>query len=142
MPNMPDLGNTPFGLGSGDPAGMTAISVGFNLGLSSLISSMEGLFSGLDIIDFDTFSFMNDVIADPASYGFANVSSMCLVGGVVCADPDSYLFWDSVHPTAAAHRFLGDAFMAAVPEPGSLALLLAALIVMTPMMRRVRNRAG
>ena len=45
----------------------------------------------------------------------------------MCADPDSYVFWDSVHPTTAAHQLLGNAFAAAVtepiPEPASLALL-------------------
>lgn len=140
MPNMPDLGKTPFGLGSGDPMGMTAISVGFNLGLDSLIGGMEGLFSGLDIIDFDAFSFVNDAIADPGKYGFANVSSMCLLGATACADPDSYLFWDSVHPTTAAHRFLGDAFMAAVPEPGSMALMMAALLALMTMQVRKRRQ--
>lgn len=141
MPNMPNLGITPFGLGSGDPLGMTAISAGFNLGLSALIGGMEALFSGLDIIGFDTFSLLNDVAANPGDFGFTNVSSMCLVNGVACADPDSHLFWDSVHPTTAAHRMLGNALMTAVPEPGSMALLLAALFALTPMVRRARNRS-
>jgi phospholipase/lecithinase/hemolysin len=30
-------------------------------------------------------------------------------GAVECKDPDSYLFWDKVHPTAAAHKIFGNA---------------------------------
>jgi phospholipase/lecithinase/hemolysin len=59
---------------------------------------------------------------------------------VACANPDQYLFWDGVHPTAAAHRMLGDAFMAAVPEPGGIALLLVALLAMAVIRRRAAVR--
>lgn len=59
----------------------------------------------------------------------------------VCANPDQYLFWDSLHPTAAAHRILGNYALAAlsdwgvggsdgdpteVPEPATLVLLAGA----------------
>lgn len=138
MPNMPNLGITPDGIASGNPGGLTALTAFFNAALDSLIGSMEALLAGLDIIEFDTFAYVNDVVANPSSYGFTNVTSPCVF--VACVNPDQYLFWDGVHPTAAAHRMLGDAFMAAVPEPGSIALLLAALLVMVPTMRRARIR--
>lgn len=140
MPNMPNLGITPDGIASGNPGGLTLLTSLFNAALDSMIGTMEGLLGGLDIIEFDAFSFVNDVVANPGAYGFSNVSQRCLVGLVACANPDEYLFWDGVHPTAAAHRMLGDALMAAVPEPGSIALLLAALLVMATTMRRARIR--
>ncbi|MDE2000230.1 MAG: PEP-CTERM sorting domain-containing protein [Burkholderiales bacterium] len=59
----------------------------------------------------------------------------------VCANPDNYLFWDGVHPTAAAHQVLGQAFAAAVPEPESYALLLAGLGVMFVAQRRKAKQA-
>jgi phospholipase/lecithinase/hemolysin len=48
-------------------------------------------------------------------------------GGALCADPDRYFLFDSVHPSAVVHRATGLAMAAAVPEPQALALLLAGL---------------
>ena len=66
--------------------------------------------------------------SNPGAYGFTNASATCLtgnvvVGGTVCANPGSFVFWDSLHPTTAAHRVLGDAFDRAVPEPATLTLV-------------------
>ncbi|MCW5621203.1 MAG: SGNH/GDSL hydrolase family protein [Burkholderiales bacterium] len=64
------------------------------------------------------------------AFGFTNVTDACLPTagpfpiGAPCDDPDSYLFWDDIHPTARAHRILGNAmFATVVPEPGSLLLV-------------------
>ena len=71
---------------------------------------------GIDIAQFDTFALFNKVIDSPAAYGFTNVEDECYNGPLlgmgdglrtVCTTPDSYLFWDQTHPTAAAHRLLG-----------------------------------
>ena len=43
------------------------------------------------------------------------------------AGQDRFLYWDSIHPTAAAHALIGQAALAAVPEPASLLLLGAGL---------------
>ena len=57
--------------------------------------------------------------SNPAQYGLTNVNTPCFSGaidrpGTVCANPDEYLFWDSVHPTAAAHQIFGDFALAAL----------------------------
>jgi phospholipase/lecithinase/hemolysin len=127
IPNLPDLGVTPFGLTSGDSAGLTALSAGFNAGLAS---ALDGLRSGLglDIREFDVFGFMHDVIGNPSAFGFANVTDPCLVQLTQttfseCADPSTYLFWDTVHPTTVADTILAAGFARTVPEPGTIALL-------------------
>ncbi|MDQ5945187.1 MAG: outer rane lipase/esterase, partial [Pseudomonadota bacterium] len=55
--------------------------------------------------------------------------------------PDSYLFWDSIHPTALGHRIIADAAfnVLAVPEPETYALLLAGLGLMGAVARRRRQ---
>ncbi|MBP7484430.1 MAG: PEP-CTERM sorting domain-containing protein [Aquabacterium sp.] len=56
----------------------------------------------------------------------------------ICANPDNYLFWDGVHPTAAAHQVLGNAFAAAVPEPETYALMLAGLGIVVAARRKAK----
>lgn len=137
MPNMPDLGSIPFGLTSGNPAGLTGLSATFNLFLGQTIAQLEGALPGLNIIEFDTFSFVDAAIANPGVYGFTNVTDPCFDGATVCANPDQYIFWDTVHPTARAHEILGDAFTAAVPEPATPALVAIAMGVFAFSRRRL-----
>lgn len=122
VPNLPDLGLTPFGLSSGDSAGLSALSQGFNAGLAFALAQLETNY-GLDIREFDAFGFMHEVIDNPGAFGLTNVQNPCFNGATVCANPGQYLFWDSVHPTTSADRFLAAGFRASVPEPATLALL-------------------
>jgi hypothetical protein len=57
------------------------------------------------------------------AFGFANVTAACFNGVTVCANPDQYLFWDTIHPTAHGHSLLAAAAATAVPEPATLLLL-------------------
>ena len=69
VPNMPDLGRIPFGLTSGNSAGLTALTVAFNSLLAQTLAQLEGALPGLDIREFDTFAFVDAAIANPAAYG-------------------------------------------------------------------------
>jgi outer membrane lipase/esterase len=130
VPNLPDLSNTPAGraLPQLQRAGLQALTIGFNNLLASQLDLLS-LLPGIDITRFDAFAFFNAILANPGVFGFSNVSDPCvtgnlLVGGSICADPSSYVFWDTVHPTTAAHQVLGDHLAAAtVPEPATLTLL-------------------
>jgi phospholipase/lecithinase/hemolysin len=52
------------------------------------------------------------------------------------------VFWDGIHPTTAVHHILGEAMLAAVPEPESYALLLVGLatLVLFRRQRRILKR--
>lgn len=80
---------------------------------------------------------MNDVVANPGAYGFSEVSAACFDGASVCAEPDSYLFWDRLHPTTAAHRLLAERLaVAVIPEPPIFLLLGIPLLVCLPLARQ------
>src|SRR5271165_854245 len=113
VPGMPDLGLTPDYLGN---TGATAMSIYFNHELVSLLPS--------GVIYFNTFNFMQEVVADGSAFGFTNVNTPCFNGITVCANPDQYLFWDGFHPTTAADVILAGQFEKAVtPEPSTFLML-------------------
>ena len=47
------------------------------------------------------------------------------VSGTIVPNPEQYLFWAGIHPTAEAHLLLGNLALTAVPEPTVLVLLIA-----------------
>ena len=81
---------------------------------------LDGI-TGINIVRFDTFAFLTDIVANPAKYGFVNVTQPCYSGFVapdptatVCANPDAYLFWDIEHPTTRMHTLLADQLFGSV----------------------------
>jgi len=48
-------------------------------------------------------------------------------GAVAGADCNTYAYWDGIHPTAAAHQVIADAFVyqvTGVPEPSTWAMMI------------------
>jgi phospholipase/lecithinase/hemolysin len=120
VPNMPNLGVipaiTPFGQDFIDLA--TALSAEYNQAFDAMLAQWEGQ---VNIIPFDTFALITNVVKDPEASGFSNATEACYEGFVApnptaqeCDDPDSFVFWDVEHPTAAFHAFLADRVMAAI----------------------------
>ena len=133
VPNIPDLGITPSFLAQGAAAAAqgTMISTAYNNALYGGLST-----NGLRVIPVDTFAFLREVVANPAQYGFANVtgtacqpqitaqSLTCNPGTYVTPSaPDTYLFADGVHPGARAHRIIADLAIAMIEGPRQIAVL-------------------
>lgn len=135
VPTLPDIGMTPEALGGDAPGGSSAVisqaSVTFNADLTAMLDELEANL-GITIARLDLFATFNSVIADPGAFGLTNASESCFTGDSLCADVDSYLFFDGIHPTAMGHALVGglaiDAIEAAfVPVPAALPMMLAAL---------------
>jgi len=133
VPNMPDLGNTPGG--TANKALLTPLTKSFNDALAYALTALDKSLDQVEITQFDTFGTLGAVIADPSKYGMKNVTQQCvqhLEDANNLCDPNTWLFWDGVHPTTAGHAILGAQFAAAidVPEPGSLWLTALALMLL------------
>lgn len=137
--NLPDIGKTPSAAAGGPAAqaGATQLSLVYNGVLDAGIGQLSG--NGLNVIPVNTFALLNEVIANPAAYGFSNVTAPACGAGatsVQCGPvgsglpysyaagtDQSYLFADGVHPTTAAHAMLGEYVVSVIRAPGQVSLL-------------------
>lgn len=132
--NLPDLGLTPSFRAGGAPmmAQGTAMASAYNRALFDGLASQ-----GLSVIPVDTFTFLNEVVDDPAAYGFSNVvgaaCSTAVQGGnsLFCSPAsyvapgvaDSYLFADGVHPTTRTHEMMAQLAVAMIEGPRQVGML-------------------
>ena len=143
---VPDLGKTPDAIAAGAGAAASLLAADFdNLLVNGAgpIPSLNAL-AGADSIHLnvlDTYSLLDGVVADPAAYGFSNVTQPCynIALNTVCANPNQYLSWDGLHPTAAGHEIIATAaFQLVAPEPATLALLAIGILGLS--VKRWRGR--
>ena len=104
--NAPDVGATPRGQGLPSPATATALSNGFNGTLNNELANFRATHSGADVRLADFKS------AVAITTGFTNTTDPCVVNLVACATPDTYTYWDNLHPTAATGRNMAKAALA------------------------------
>ena len=115
VPTIPDIGLTPASRAGGAVAMAqgTALAKSYNTALFAGLKQ-----AGLQVIPVDTFTVLQELVANPGAFGFANVSGTACTGSssLTCAPTalvspnagSTYLFADGVHPTSAAHAILGD----------------------------------
>jgi outer membrane lipase/esterase len=99
---------------------LTAHNEALNASLQTLTQSNPNL----TIFPTDMAALFDAVLANPSRFGWANVDTPCLdaLTGKICANPDSYLFWDEApHPTAAGHRLIADYTLDTLTAQGSIA---------------------
>src|SRR5256886_13730282 len=129
--NVPDIGKTPFGVGSGQGATITALSSFYN---STLFAGLDALH--VDVIRLNSFALLNEAIADPAAFGLTNVTTpacttpsslICTMATLVAPNAaQTYLFADTVHPTTAGHKILADYAASVIEAPQKIGLLAEA----------------
>lgn len=130
----PNVGVTPAvrSFGATAMATASAIATSFNSALAARLTGESG------VSVFDVYGLVTAVAANPAGYGLTNVSDACGALGSSC-NPSTYLFWDGIHPTSAGQAILANGMLAqvaAVPEPGSVALMAVGLVTVLGLRRR------
>lgn len=128
VPNLPDLGLSPEATRgvSGASAAATAVSVEFNALLRNSLTTFRND-PTINLIEIDTFSYFASITNSPGSFSLTNTTDPCVDLTTVCTNPDEYLFYDGLHPTAAVHRQFGEFVgtqVVVVPEPGGITGIL------------------
>src|SRR4029434_4236660 len=98
----------------------TTLCRSFNRALESALQQLETAVP-VEIARLDIATHFQEVTANPQQFGGTNVTHDCISGdpctpGTVCANPDSYIFWDAIgHPTAVAQALIADFALMALP---------------------------
>lgn len=137
--NLPDIGSTPQATAQGAEAAqsLSGLSLIYNSQLNTGLGQL-----GDGIVPVDVYGLFKEIMANPSTYGFSNVTAPACGAGsssVQCGPEgsgapytyadgtqNSYLFADGVHPTTAAHALLGQYIAAELAAPAQISLLAEA----------------
>jgi phospholipase/lecithinase/hemolysin len=116
--NLPPLGYTPRYNGS--QSTITTYnnrSQQFNSALATMLAGLKTSHPSIAMNQLDVYSLVNDARANPSLYGLTNVTASAAPGlspgdtsydpSQIAPNPNQYLFWDDLHPTAGVHLILG-----------------------------------
>ncbi len=139
---LPNLGATPRSVGAGSTGmafGLRATTA-FNNELTSRLRTIASGAAAADVnlVYLDLQGALDRIILDHKALGYTNVTSFVIAPAVAGGggDPNNYVFFDDIHPTAKTHALLANAIIETLnPEPvigfsaslGSAALALKAL---------------
>ena len=138
---LPDIGATPAFASSAATAGaVTQLSAGYNTTLFGGLAT-----AGVRVIPVDAFSLLAEIRANPAAYGFTNITGIACgpfppittattVSAQFCGPTNlvapnagqDYLFADGVHPTARAQAIVAQFVEALIDGPMQYSLLAEA----------------
>uniref|UniRef100_A0A0D9XB67 GDSL esterase/lipase n=1 Tax=Leersia perrieri TaxID=77586 RepID=A0A0D9XB67_9ORYZ len=99
----------------------TQVAVAFNAALTEAISKLNDDLAGARVAYSDTFTVLSSILSNPSDYGFVNIAQGCCGTGMIetsvlcglnehltCQDDDSYVFFDSVHPSERTYKIVAN----------------------------------
>ena len=119
IPNLPPLGFTPRFNGNATTVSQyNTRSADFNMALTTVLDNLEAGNPALEFHRLDVANMFVQALADPGAFGLTNVTNAAAPGlqpgdssydtNMIAAEPNEYLFWDDLHPTAAVHAILAE----------------------------------
>ena len=129
--NLPDVGVTPDGRDSGLGPLITGIVQSFN---TTFLAGLDAV--GGHVARLDAFRLLNEVVANPAVYGFADASARACgtTAALVCTPADlvapdaarTFVFADGGHPTTAFQTIEAQYAISVLSAPQQMAALAEA----------------
>jgi len=129
--NVPDVGLTPAAGAQNARATFTALASLFNSTLNAGLAA-----AGLQVVQVNAFKLLQEVVANPAAYGFTNVTGVaCTTSSSLTCTPATlvapnaaltYAFADGVHPTTGLATIAAQAATSMIAAPSQMSLLAEA----------------
>lgn len=129
--NVPDIGKTPLAASQNAQASFTGLSTLFDQTFNAGIAAAR-----LQVVQVNTFALLNEVIAQPAAFGFTNVTiPVCTTQSALECTPatlrdpngaQTWLFADAIHPTTAAAQIVAAAAASMIEGPAKIGVLAEA----------------
>lgn len=105
--NIPPVGDVPENINTSNRSSLDAASVAYNQAMTSAVAQLKVAHPGITIITLDAYSLFLLATQNPLQYGYVNVTTPAQ--GVAGINPNTYLFWDMLHPTTAGHAYVAKA---------------------------------
>lgn len=118
IPNLPPLGETPDVLSTPyEVATVNAATVLYNDTLAASLDLLPvfDFFRHLTIRRLNVYALFKDIKASPERFFLTNIDTPAQ--GLATVDPDTYLFWDALHPTTKGHNLLALSALKLIDPP-------------------------
>ncbi|CAK9313915.1 unnamed protein product [Citrullus colocynthis] len=99
-------------------------SKAYNQKLSKLLGNLQPQLPGSTILYADIYTPLIGMVNNPRNYGFEQTNVGCCGTGLAeagplcnnrtattCENPSKFMFWDSIHPTEAAYKFITESLL-------------------------------